>query len=234
MKIATYNIPRCIGGDGRREPRRIVEVMRELDADIIALQEVESSAEARFDMLGYLAAAMGMSPIAGPTLAQHNGHYGNALLTRCAVLEKKNIDLSVTGHEPRGAIEALLRWERHALRVVATHLGLWPGERRRQVRQLLRLFALEDDSPAILLGDLNEWFLWGRPLRWLHAHFQASPAPRSFPARWPLFALDRIWVHPRGALQKLVVHNSPLARIASDHLPLIAEIAPPAEDSAHG
>jgi endonuclease/exonuclease/phosphatase family metal-dependent hydrolase len=77
----------------------------------------------------------------------------------------------------------------------------------------------------LLMGDLNEWYLWGRPLRWLHSHFREMPeAPRTFPARRPMFALDRIWVAPAGSLRRLVRHASPLARIASDHLPLTAEV----------
>jgi len=79
--------------------------------------------------------------------------------------------------------------------------------------------------PTLLMGDLNEWYLWGRPLRWLHSHFREMPsAPRTFPAHRPVFALDRIWVSPAGSLRKLVRHATPLARSASDHLPLIAEI----------
>ena len=75
------------------------------------------------------------------------------------------------------------------------------------------------------MGDLNEWFLWGRPLRWLHRHFENTPAPATFPSRLPVLALDRIWVKPRHLLRQLTVHTSRLARRASDHLPLVAEIA---------
>jgi len=78
--------------------------------------------------------------------------------------------------------------------------------------------------PTILLGDLNEWFLWGRPLRWLHRHFEQTPAPATFPAGFPVLALDRIWVRPRHLLRRLTVHASPLARQASDHLPVVAQL----------
>jgi endonuclease/exonuclease/phosphatase family metal-dependent hydrolase len=79
----------------------------------------------------------------------------------------------------------------------------------------------------VLAGDLNEWFLWGRPLRWLHAHFEETPAPATFPARLPLLALDRVWTSPRSMLRRLAVHRSPLARRASDHLPLVADLELP-------
>jgi endonuclease/exonuclease/phosphatase family metal-dependent hydrolase len=79
-------------------------------------------------------------------------------------------------------------------------------------------------GPTVLLGDLNEWFLWGRPLRWLHAHFERPPAPRTFPAGWPVLALDRVWVKPRRCLRAIAVHRSLLARHASDHLPVVAAL----------
>jgi endonuclease/exonuclease/phosphatase family metal-dependent hydrolase len=78
---------------------------------------------------------------------------------------------------------------------------------------------------VVLLGDLNEWFLWGRPLRWLRRHFGRTPAPATFPARWPLFALDRIWVEPVRLLERIEVHRNGFAREASDHLPLRATLA---------
>ena len=103
---------------------------------------------------------------------------------------------------------------------------LRPAERREQVTRLLGALteARSAALPTILLGDLNEWFLWGRPLRWLHRHFEATPAPATFPAGFPVFALDRIWVKPRRLLRRLFVHASPLARQASDHLPVVAHL----------
>lgn len=228
MILATYNIHGCKGGDGRIDPDRIVEVLKELKADIIALQEVESSASAGFDMLVHLARGAGLTAISGPTRACGVGHYGNALLTRFDILGQRSIDISVPGCEPRGAIEAMLDCEGHPFCVVATHLGLRPSERRKQVQRLLSIFQPEFQGPAALLGDINEWYLWGRPLRWLHVYFKETPSPRTFPARWPVFALDRIWVRPRAALLRMEVHDSRLARLASDHLPLKAYIAPEA------
>jgi endonuclease/exonuclease/phosphatase family metal-dependent hydrolase len=79
--------------------------------------------------------------------------------------------------------------------------------------------------PVILLGDLNEWFVYGRTLRRLVTHFHRASALRTFPTRYPLFALDRIWVHPGERLMRVDVHRTRLSRIASDHYPLIAHIA---------
>jgi endonuclease/exonuclease/phosphatase family metal-dependent hydrolase len=225
MKLATYNIHACIGADGRFDPDRTVRVMRQLHADVLALQEVEHHQVDGIDLLDYLATVTRMTAIAGPTLLRETRNYGNALLTRLPVLALDRVDLSLPQREPRGALNAMFDWHGQRVQVVATHLGLRPGERRLQVRRLLALYDSTPAALSVLLGDLNEWLLWGRPLRWLRRYFAAAPQPRTYPARFPLFALDRIWVHPRSALTAIAVHDSPAARVASDHLPLVAELA---------
>ncbi|MDO8825145.1 endonuclease/exonuclease/phosphatase family protein [Methylophaga sp.] len=222
--IATYNIHACIGADGRFDPARIAAVIRELDADIIALQEVEHHSVEDLDLLEYLAYQTGHEAMAGPTLFRETRHYGNALLTKLPLRSFKHIDLSVTGCEPRGAIEATFDAAGYELQIIATHLGLKPAERRWQVKQLLELKSQQEADISCLLGDVNEWLLWGRPLRWLHRSFNAQPHLPTFPARWPIFSLDRIWVSPQRCQIELFVHKSNLARQASDHLPLIARI----------
>lgn len=225
VTAASYNIHIGLGRDGRLAPERIASVVQELKADIIALQEVRLGAK-RFDMPAYLRKATGYQVLAGPTIIDPvRGDYGNALLTRQRVKSFCRIDLSVDGCEPRGAIDVTLDCGEETLRVVATHLGLRPAERREQVTRLLNVLAEAPAAlPTILLGDLNEWFLWGRPLRWLHRHFEQTPAPATFPSGFPVFALDRIWVKPRHLLRRLFVHASPLAREASDHLPVVAQL----------
>ena len=133
-------------------------------------------------------------------------------------------DLSWRGREPRGAIAADLVVGTSPLRVVATHLGLRPAERRDQVQRLIKLFTDVPRERAVLLGDLNEWFLWGRPLRRLQRYFKHTPHVATFPSRAPFLALDRVWAHPRSILKRISVHATPLARVASDHLPLVATL----------
>ena len=224
ITLASYNIHLGIGKDGLFSPERIAGVLAELEADVIALQEVESGAGG-FDMFGYLRDSGNFAAVSGPTLQRAGREYGNALLTRCPVLDVRQIDLSMPRREPRGALDAVLDCGGHVVRVVCTHLGLRPAERRHQIRDLLRLVGDDATMPAVLMGDINEWFLWGRPLRWLHRTFGRARAPRTFPARFPLLALDRIWVRPCYLLRSVAVHSTPLARAASDHLPLIARIA---------
>lgn len=223
LRLASYNVHRAVGRDRRCDPERILAVLREIDADLVALQEVEAH-DSGEDMLAWIGAKLGFQAIAGTTLQRHDGHFGNGLLTRCPVREKRLTDLSWRGREPRGAICADVECDGSRLRVVATHLGLRPAERRAQVLQLLQLFSWNPEDRAVLMGDLNEWFLWGRPLRRLHRYFERTRAVPTFPAQLPVLALDRLWTHPASILARLHAHRSPLARLASDHLPLVATL----------
>ena len=224
VKLVSWNLHRCIGRDGKMSAERCAAVLREIDADMIALQEVESRPGQRSDMLAYLAQQTGCTAVAGTTMTREDTHYGNALLTRLPLETVRRHDLSVPGREPRAALDVDIVGEHGRLQLVATHLGLRPSERRYQVRQLLQFFDTEGNDVVVLAGDLNEWFLWGRPLRLLHRIFPDTPHRRTWPTHPPLFALDRVWVHPRRALRGLKVHRSAIARMASDHLPLVAEI----------
>jgi endonuclease/exonuclease/phosphatase family metal-dependent hydrolase len=223
LRIASYNIHCGVGIDGRFSENRILDVLREIDADVIALQEVESRASG-IDMLAWLSRETGYHAIAGSTLVTADGSYGNGLLARCSVTRTRLLDLSFRRREPRGAISADLHCDGEGIRIVATHLGLRPAERREQVDQLLKLFRESPDDRAALMGDLNEWFLWGRPLRKLHSYFRETPALSTFPAMLPVFALDRMWTHPGQILADLRVHDTRTARRASDHLPLVGEL----------
>lgn len=225
LTIATYNIHAGFGVDDQFQPARIVHVLQELQADIIALQEVEHYAVGDHDLLDYLAIETKSTPIAGPLLLRGPRNYGNALLTTLPVLSINRIDLSLPRCEPRGALDVVLSWNGLRVQVVATHLGLSSWERRFQIRRLLSLFDASAAEVTILMGDINEWFCWARSLRWLHGYFQQPPITcATFPVGFPVFALDRIWVHPKSVLADIAVHNSATARIASDHLPLKAVI----------
>jgi endonuclease/exonuclease/phosphatase family metal-dependent hydrolase len=231
LRVGSYNIHRCIGTDGRCDPARIAAVLDEMSCDPIGLQEVDNSPGVAPGalQLDFLAHATGMRAIAGLRIVRHLGHYGNALLTRHPVLAVRRHDLSFSWREPRGALDVDLDLQGTTARFIVTHLGLTPGERRHQMRRVLQIVAAGSPaSPVVLLGDINEWLPLGRPLRWLHAVFGRPPAPPSFPAFWPVIALDRIWIRPRAALLSLHAHRSATARHASDHLPITAAISVPA------
>jgi endonuclease/exonuclease/phosphatase family metal-dependent hydrolase len=219
LRIASYNVHGCRGTDGRKDAARIVRVIEELGCDTIGLQEVDYR-------LDYIALKLGMQAIPGLTLERHDGPYGNALITRRKVLDVRRLGFTYSKREPRNALDVDLEVEGETVRVIVTHLGLWPAERRYQVRKILSLLR---ETPiherVVVLGDINEWLPLGRPLRWMHGLLGKAPYERSFPSWWPLFALDRAWVRPRHALLALKAHRSPLAVAASDHLPVKALVA---------
>ncbi|CAN7340048.1 endonuclease/exonuclease/phosphatase family protein [Paraburkholderia sp. DD10] len=223
LRIATYNIHAAVGTDGRRSAERIGEVIAALNADIVALQEVPLGGTGSLDVLPVLSDITGLHGVPGPTLDTPQRRYGNAVLTNLPVRAVRTLDLSFGSREARGALDVDVETGGGVLRVVATHLGLSSRERRAQVDLLLDTFDTPE-LPVILLGDLNEWFVWGRPLRALLAHFRPAAAPRTFPSRFPAFALDRVWVHPVQRLVDVQVFRSDLARVASDHLPVIARV----------
>lgn len=226
LRVATYNIHGCVGTDRCFDPARIQGVLAHMAADILALQEVETYHHGE-DVLGLYQQAPGWQVIAGPTLLREQGQYGNALVTRLPVLDHALIDLSVAPREARSAIHAVLAHEGVRLQVVVTHLGLRPAERRHQVQVLLDALLRRKTQvdATLLLGDFNEWFLWGRPLRWLQRHFgRSEPMPPTFPSRWPLFRLDRIWVSAPARLTDTRVLRTDQSRCASDHLPLLGEL----------
>ena len=125
-------------------------------------------------------------------------------------------------------VEAIVDDGRYAARVLVTHFGLLGRERRLQADMLLGIVRQRPFVPTIVLGDFNEWMPRGRSLRRLDHMLGASVALRTFPARLPALALDRVWVHPRTALVRIQVHASAAARSASDHLPVRAVVRVPA------
>jgi len=224
LRVATYNIHRCIGRDGLEAPDRVADVLRRLHADVIALQEAAYDSTGPMNTLDVLARSTGTEAIAGPTLLEERGHYGNALLTRIRPVAIRPLNISVPGREPRGALTMELGIGGRTVRIVATHLGLRSGERRWQVRQLLALLDPKASDVTIVAGDFNEWYNWARPLRWLTRRLGALPALPTFPSFRPLLALDRIWVHPPENVLRLRLYRSFAAAMASDHLPLVADI----------
>jgi endonuclease/exonuclease/phosphatase family metal-dependent hydrolase len=213
LRIASYNVHGCRGGDGKKDAARIARVIEELGCDTIGLQEVDYR-------LDYIAQKLGMHAIPGLTLARHDGPFGNALLTRRTSSTLRRLGFTYSGREPRNALDVDLEVNGETVRVIVTHLGLWPAERRYQVKKILEMIrATPSYERVVVLGDINEWLPLGRPLRWMNALFGRCPAERSFPSRWPLVALDRVWVR----LER--EQRMALAEAASDHLPVKAIIA---------
>ena len=223
---ATYNIHRCIGRDRRRNAARLLGVLRDLRAPVIALQEVETlvGRGTEHDQFVYLAAGLGMHAIAGPAMFRSDSTYGNVLLSAFPVRSVRRHDISVPGREPRGAVEVELMIGERPLRVITTHLGLSARERVLQCRALAQVLEARRNIPALLLGDFNEWLPFARGLRILRRH-ASDCGRRTFPAGAPLLTLDRVFVTPGLRVCGLCVQTEGDASRASDHLPLRVELA---------
>ena len=226
IRIATYNVHACVGTDGRHDPRRIAEVIAELDADVVALQEFSCPADVALETRSpvVLESLDGYACALGPTLLRREKRFGNVLLSRHPIRELARIDLSVSRREPRGALAATIDVDGKDLHVVATHLGLRLGERRSQVETILAHVASLRTAFFAVLGDFNDWMPGRSVARALEERLGSPPKRRSVPGFGPILALDRIWVQPAGSLREIAVHASRLARRASDHLPVVAEL----------
>ncbi len=233
FRIATYNIHKCKGLDLRTSPMRIADVLREIDADIIALQEVVSlqNGLAHEDQARFIADEIGFEYRLGENRKHLGGSYGNVVLSRFPVLEDKNFDITVAGREPRGCQHVDVKINSNALvHVYNIHLGTAFFERRKQIMRLLEPEILSRDhfAPRIMLGDFNEWTN-GLASRLLKQHFRSTDLrshlkiKRTYPGIFPFLHLDHIYYDNHLKIENAFVHRSRLALVASDHLPLVAD-----------
>jgi endonuclease/exonuclease/phosphatase family metal-dependent hydrolase len=223
VRVATYNLHSGVGVDRRFRPQRILAVIAELEADIIAMQEVLSPV-AGFDVHEHLRKETGFHLATMATMQLAGGTFGNALLSRWPILDAVEHPLGTGKREPRGALDVTVDRGGHKLRVISTHLGLSGVERREQTARLLDIVQNGPDIPTVLAGDFNVTSARGKELRECRQYFGHSHAPRTFPSIAPMLPLDRIFVSPCSALSAIEVHRSRRARIASDHLPLVATL----------
>ncbi len=229
VRIASYNMRKAIGLDRRRDPARTLAVLDEVGADVVALQECDRRFGERASALsdGALIKA-GWEPVPLARRPHSLGWHGNALLVRpgVRVVDARGLDLPTL--EPRGAVLADLEVDGRPLRVVGMHLdlsGLW---RRRQLRAILAAVHHEerDGGAAVMLGDMNQWSDRGC-LTEFGPHHRLVPIGPSFHARRPVASLDRIVVTGAVEVSGADVHRSALARRASDHLPVWADLTLP-------
>ena len=227
LKVATYNVHRCVSPDGREDVGRVAAVLEELGADLIALQEAEArpSRTRGGNQAEALARRLGLGLVEGPLLLEPGGHYGNALLSRLPLRLLRRHRFLRASREARGFVHAeLAAPDGRVWHVIATHLDLGPRARSAQIGTLAGELATTP-HPALLMGDLNEWRAWTRALAALRGAGRLLPPRPSFPSRYPVLALDRIAVRGARALEGPVVHRTPLSRRASDHLPVWAVLA---------
>ncbi|WBH16730.1 endonuclease/exonuclease/phosphatase family protein [Sphingomonas radiodurans] len=228
IRVASYNMRKAIGTDRRRSPERILEVLREIDADVIALQEADRRFGARSSVITphLLDEHSDWKPVGFGIRAGSMGWHGNALLVRkeCTILDCEVIHLPAL--EPRGAVMADVRLGGAELRVIGMHLdlsGLW---RRRQAAAIMAHVASSTRRrPTVMMGDLNEWTRAAGCLRDFARDYALAETGPSFHARRPIGRLDRIMVSRELRITDCGVHTSAAARKASDHLPIWATLS---------
>jgi endonuclease/exonuclease/phosphatase family metal-dependent hydrolase len=225
LRVATYNVHGHKGTDGKIVTARTLEVVRKLHADCVALQEfVNAPAPTGESLLEHWARTLGMHGAYAAAFDRGGEEFGNALLTRWPILEQHAHDVSLLGFRRRVVLEVLVDVDGVKLQLMSLHLGVSPRERFLQAQALFDLCSATRADFHLLLGDFNEWSRFSAVSRRLRAHFDVTRRLATFPSRAPVVGLDRVWVHPRGRLHETRVDSSPAARLASDHLPLIATI----------
>ena len=234
LTFASYNIHKAVGLDRRRDPDRILTILREINADVVALQEADRRFGRRESVLP-LAAIDEHTPYRAVPLNHRPdsiGWHGNAMLVRRSLPVVEAAVVPLPTLEPRGAIRVDLLAGRQRMRVVGMHLDLSGLRRRQQLRAILdHLQRCDGDCPTVLMGDCNEWGLGQRlgagALGEFHAPWRVLAPGRSFPARRPVAPLDRIIISPEWQLRETAVHHSALAARGSDHLPVYARLTLP-------
>lgn len=227
LRVASYNIRKAIGTDRRRNPERILHVLAELNADIIAMQEADRRFGPRSAAIPALLLEQQSDYQPAPLNVQMDsiGWHGNAILVRKSMEIRMSDIIHLPYLEPRGAVFAEVAIpDGPELRIVGMHLdlsGLW---RRRQATAILHAHAAAAEMPTVFAGDLNEWRGAGGCLLDFARHFSFAPCGRSFPSGRPIGQLDRIMHCDKLELLDCGVHDSVLARRASDHLPIWADV----------
>lgn len=233
FRVATYNVHKCRGLDFRTSPQRIAEILRDIDADIIALQEVVShdGGHPERNQARYIAEELGYGFSVGENRLHRGASYGNVVLTRFEVAASRNFDISVPGRERRGCLLTDVRLNGLGLlHVYNIHLGTAYRERHVQVSRLLdtEILAREHSGPRLMLGDFNDW-MRGLASRSLRSHFHSAdpeghiPHRRTYPSFLPLMTLDHIYYDSRLRVEGVRLHRTRTALVASDHLPLVAD-----------
>jgi endonuclease/exonuclease/phosphatase family metal-dependent hydrolase len=234
FRVATYNTHKCRGMDGRIRPHRIADVLRELDADVIALQEVVSLSGGKREQnqAQYLADAVGFEFRIGETRKLRGAAYGNVVLSRFKVKEAEVYDLTASRRERRGCIRCDLEVAPGKIvHLFNIHLGTGYLERRKQAHLLMSrevLRAPELKHPRLVVGDFNEWTR-GLVSRALQHEFESVDIElhlrrrRTYPGVLPIMHLDHMYFDRGLALETFLLHRTRAALMASDHLPLVAE-----------
>lgn len=241
LKLLTYNIHRAIGVDRRFRLERVVEILRHHDADVVLLQEVDEGAprSRELNLAREISTLAGYPHHAlGHNVSLRKGRYGNATLSRFPIVRERNIDLSIGRRKRRGCQHTTIvmpgpNRTAAALEVFNLHLGLSAMERSEQIGLLLKcpeFRALPAHAPCIVGGDFNDWRSLLMPVFTLGLGFRSATlfedtgnSLRTFPSFAPRGALDRVYFRGGLHLARCQVSRLRVGRVASDHLPVLAE-----------
>jgi endonuclease/exonuclease/phosphatase family metal-dependent hydrolase len=225
LRIASYNVHKCVGTDGKRLPGRIVDAINAVGADVMALQEVDRRLGPRPAALprDLILTGTDFTPLPRPDDGPSLGWHGQTILVRSGIEIAHVEGFDLPGLEPRGAVMAELRLESGPLRMVAVHLGLVRRHRQMQLRAIRDRMAERDAMPTAILGDFNEWSPTGG-MEPLADAFHVHAPGLSFHASRPIAALDRIALSHGLHLRDAGVSRTPASRLASDHLPVWADV----------
>jgi len=230
VRVATYNIHSGRGLDGRTRLERIAAVLARIDADIIALQEVVGASPLKAGQAAELGAALGMGWVMAPTRHQRTALFGNVVLTRFPVRHHVQYDLTWKTCEHRGVQRVDVGLEDDTLHFYNVHLGTSLLERRNQAARLATLVHdRRVTGPKIILGDFNEWArgiakdVLAERLQSIDLSKHLSRR-RTYPGIFPVLHLDHIYYEGEVEVLKVTLPRDRLALIASDHLPLVADL----------
>jgi endonuclease/exonuclease/phosphatase family metal-dependent hydrolase len=230
LRVATYNIHRCRGLDGRTRPDRIAAVLKAVEADVVALQEVVGAGPSGGGHAEAIGAALGMGWVMAPTRQLRGHHFGNAVLSRFPIVQHLHQDLTWKTCEPRRLQRADVSVDGCTLHVFNVHLGTAFLERRYQAERLAA--AVSDrhvSGPKLVLGDFNEW-MRGLATTLLSEKLHSVDLRnflrrrRTYPGLFPILHLDHIYYAGRVEVLGVELPRNRLALVASDHLPLLAEV----------
>jgi endonuclease/exonuclease/phosphatase family metal-dependent hydrolase len=225
VRIMTWNIHGTVGGNPRFDLVGAVDLIKRWDADIVALQEVDSrrSMACGSDPFAVLQEGLGTHGIGAKSITTADGEYGQMLISRWPIATSEIHDLSYPEREPRRAVSAEIATPFGPMRIIATHLGLAIRERRSQARALLDITG-RGTMTTLVVGDFNDWFWPGSVRSALSRELPGYTRYRTFPSRLPLLRLDRIYCRPGTALIRSYIDVA--ARACSDHLAVVADVAP--------
>lgn len=231
VRIATYNIHRSRGMDRRTIPSRVAEVIRGLNADVVALQEVIGAGPAGAGQAEEIGAAVGMGWVMTSVRQLRKHLFGNVILSRFPIIHHSQYDLSWRTCEPRACQRADLDLGTgHMLHIYNVHLGTAVLERRYQATRLAAfVHDRRVDGPKVILGDFNEWTR-GLATKTLTALFESIDIyahlkrRRTYPGIFPFLHLDHIYYEGGVEVRGVELTRSRKSMMASDHLPLVADL----------